>query len=110
RLLETRKEAITRRVDLPPAVALQLDAGDRMMPLQDSPPLALPDAREMLSRPDDVGEQYRGKHSAGGLLHRSGSVPYGFKVVAMKVVDVSGVVTIRVLNPATGSPSGGGAV
>ena len=55
--VEAREEAVPRGVQLAPPMALQLLSDERVVPLDQVPPPAVPQIRGDLGRADDVGEE-----------------------------------------------------
>ena len=71
RAVERRDEAVARRVDLPPAVAAELGAHDRVVRVELAPARPRRPARPRAGRVDDVGEEHRRR--APGPRTRAGA-------------------------------------
>src|SRR5215203_3941300 len=70
RPVEGGEESIPRSVDLHTLEAAELASDDIPMPIQKIAPSSIAERRRSLSRPHDVGEQYRRQDTVGDRLRR----------------------------------------
>jgi hypothetical protein len=76
--VEAREEAVAGRVDLAPAEAHELAAGDRVVAVHEVAPAPVAEPRRVLRRAHDVDEHDRGEDAVGlaRLTHAGQELPY----------------------------------